>query len=78
MTARIRIPVNGIGRVRYEVSLASSGSQALEKIPADHFDIVLLDLMMPEMSVSKSWPKLSCWIRTAVIVITGYTTLERR
>ncbi len=26
----------------YEVSLASTGAQALEKIPADHFDIVLL------------------------------------
>ena len=61
----------------YEVSLASSGAQALEKIPADHFDIVLLDLMMPEMSGFEVLAKVKLLDPdTAVIVITGYATLE--
>jgi two-component system, OmpR family, phosphate regulon sensor histidine kinase PhoR len=61
----------------YEVSLASSGAQALGKIPAHHFDIVLLDLMMPEMSGFEVLAKVKLLDPdTAVIVITGYATLE--
>jgi two-component system phosphate regulon sensor histidine kinase PhoR len=61
----------------YDVSLASTGAQALEKIPADHFDIVLLDLMMPEMSGFEVLAKVKLLDPdTAVIVITGYATLE--
>ena len=61
----------------YEVSLASTGAQALEKIPADHFDIVLLDLMMPEMSGFEVLARVKLLDPdTAVIVITGYATLE--
>jgi DNA-binding response OmpR family regulator len=34
----------------YEVDLASDGKQALEKLKADHIDLVLIDLKMPVMS----------------------------
>jgi two-component system, OmpR family, phosphate regulon sensor histidine kinase PhoR len=61
----------------YEVSLASSGAQAMEKIPAEHFDILLLDLMMPEMSGFEVLAKVKLLDPdTVVIVITGYATLE--
>jgi two-component system phosphate regulon sensor histidine kinase PhoR len=61
----------------YEVSLASSGIQALERIPAEHYDIILLDLMMPEMSGFEVMAKVkSLDPDTVFIVITGYATLE--
>jgi two-component system, OmpR family, phosphate regulon sensor histidine kinase PhoR len=61
----------------YEVTLASSGVQSIESILADHYDIVLLDLMMPEMSGFDVLAKVkSLDPGTVVIVITGYATLE--
>lgn len=33
----------------HEVSFAGSGAEALEKLPADHFNLVLMDLQMPQM-----------------------------
>jgi PAS domain S-box-containing protein len=61
----------------YEVSLASDGFQALGHIPAEHFDIILLDLMMPGMSGFDALAKIKALDPdTVVIVITGYATLE--
>lgn len=61
----------------YEVSMASNGLEALASIPAEHYDIILLDLMMPEMSGFEVLAKVkSLDPDTVVIVITGYATLE--
>lgn len=61
----------------YEVSLASSGVQAIEGISSEHYDIILLDLMMPEMSGFDALVKIKALDPgTVVIVITGYATLE--
>ncbi len=61
----------------YEVSLASSGIEALERIPAEHYDIMLLDLMMPEISGFDVLAKVKVLDPdTVVIMITGYATLE--
>ncbi len=61
----------------YEVNVAENGSQGLEMLLREHYDVVLLDLMMPGISgmevlarVKTSHPD------TAVIVITGYATVE--
>jgi PAS domain S-box-containing protein len=61
----------------FEVALASDGGQGLEKIKERHFDIILVDLMMPVLSgfellsqVREHHPD------TVVIVITGYATVE--
>lgn len=61
----------------YEVLLAESGEQGLNMIEKEHFDIILLDLMMPGLSgfdvlshVKALHPD------TSIIVITGYATIE--
>jgi len=60
-----------------EVQSADNGALGLEMIQQSHFDIVLLDLMMPGLSgidvltdIKAKHPD------TVVIVITGYATLE--
>ena len=61
----------------YEVSMVSSGTQAIEGVSAEHFDIILLDLMMPEMSGFDVLARIKALDPgTVVIVITGYATLE--
>lgn len=37
-------------RIGFECDSASDGVEAVEKIQAKHFDLVLLDLMMPRMN----------------------------
>lgn len=61
----------------FEVAAAPDGEQGLQMIKATHYDIVLVDLMMPTISgfdvlseVRTNHPD------TVVIVITGYATLE--
>lgn len=61
----------------YTVACAESGSQGLEMIGREHFDIILLDLMMPQMSGLEVLPNIkSDHPDTVVIVITGYSTVE--
>lgn len=61
----------------FEVSTAPDGAEGLEMIKEQHYDILLVDLMMPNISgfdvlseVRNHHPD------TVVIVITGYATLE--
>jgi PAS domain S-box-containing protein len=61
----------------FEVAVAENGTVGLQKIEEQHFDIILLDLMMPGLRgidllthVKARHPD------TLVIVITGYATLE--
>jgi two-component system phosphate regulon sensor histidine kinase PhoR len=61
----------------FDVALAADGKQGLEMIQKDHYDIILVDLMMPVLSgfevlahVKERHPD------TVVIVITGYATVE--
>jgi CheY-like chemotaxis protein len=59
----------------FEVDLASDGNQALEKVKSGDYDLVTLDLIMPEMSgldalneIKQVNPKLP------IMVITGNAT----
>jgi signal transduction histidine kinase/FixJ family two-component response regulator len=61
----------------YEVAVAEAGDLGMKMIGEEHFDIILLDLMMPGLSgfdvlshVKALHPD------TVVIVITGYATVE--
>ena len=60
-----------------EVDVASDGEEGLTKIQQSHFDIVLLDLMMPGLSGMQVLTEIkSHHPDTVIIVITGYATLE--
>lgn len=61
----------------FDVTTAESGNQGLDLLAKEHFDIVLLDLMMPGLSGIEVLAKVkSLHADTVVIVITGYATLE--
>jgi len=59
------------------VRLASGGAEAIRLLEQEPFDIVLLDLRMPEMD-GLSFLKIlkQRWPECEAIVITGYPTIE--
>jgi two-component system, OmpR family, phosphate regulon sensor histidine kinase PhoR len=66
-----------LARDGYEVTIAESGEIGLNMIERQHYDIILLDLMMPSLSgfdvlahVKTLHPD------TVIIVISGYATVE--
>lgn len=67
-------------RTLINVSLAGSGDECLEKLEKEHFDLVLLDYMMPGkdgLSTLKEIRQLSCG-NIPVIALTADATEERR
>lgn len=61
----------------FKVGLAENGYAGLKKIEDEHFDIILLDLMMPGLRGIELLEHVkSHHPDTLVIVITGYATLE--
>jgi PAS domain S-box-containing protein len=61
----------------YDVILAKRGDQGLKKIEKEHFDIILLDLMMPGLSGFEILSNVKAiHPDTSIIVITGYATIE--
>lgn len=61
----------------YRVDVADNGELGLQMIEEKHYDVILLDLMMPVLSGLDVLPRLrSQHPDTAVIVITGYATVE--
>lgn len=60
----------------YEVKSASSGSEGLALLDKESFDLVLLDIKMPEMDGIEVLKKIKeTWQETKVIMITGYSTV---
>ncbi len=61
----------------FDVAVAETGDIGLKMIEKEHFDIILLDLMMPGMPGMEVLPYVkSHHPDTVVVVITGYATLE--
>jgi DNA-binding NtrC family response regulator len=66
-----------LARPDREVATAWNGSEALRELEHRRFDVVLLDLRMPEMDgmdvlkiIKERWPE------SEVVVITGYPSVE--
>jgi CheY-like chemotaxis protein len=63
----------------YEVVIAVNGEDALQKIKTQTIDLVLLDLMMPEMDglqVSRKIKENKTSMNIPIIIITAYTGAE--
>ena len=61
----------------FEVAVAEDGYKGLKMIEEGHFDIILLDLMMPGVSGMDILDRVKVQHPdTVIIVITGYATLE--
>ena len=66
-----------LAREEYEVTIAASGEVGLEMIERRHYDLVLLDLMMPSLSGFDVLAHIkTLHPDTVIIVISGYATVE--
>jgi PAS domain S-box-containing protein len=62
----------------YEVVTAGSGSECLQIMSSQHFDLVILDVIMPEMGGIEVLQKIKEKYKdTEVIMITGYADKEK-
>ncbi|WP_421901839.1 response regulator [Maridesulfovibrio sp.] len=60
-----------------EVSIASSGQEALRMVEAADFDVIVLDIMMPEMSGIETLKHLRALKSSIpVIILTGHANME--
>lgn len=66
-----------LSQANYQVSLAENGTSGLNKIDSELFDLVLLDVMMPDkngLEILKEIRQIAP--ETAVIMITAFGTIE--
>ena len=61
---------------RYEMVPASGGKEALELLSKRHFDLILLDVMMPEMDGLETLRHIRENYNIPVVLMTGDKTLE--
>jgi len=70
--------VRGLRAAGFEVELEVNGKTGAEKALAKEFDLIVLDLMLPEVN---GFSVLECWrtrISTPVVVLTAMTDLDAR
>lgn len=61
----------------YHVTLSDNGSDTLAKLRKENFDLVMLDIKMPEMSGTEVLRQIrKAGIKTPVIVMTAYGTIK--
>ena len=66
-----------LGNKHYEILTANSGKEAIELFATCDFDLVLLDVVMPEMSGYKVMEHIHEYKPdTAVILMTGYAPVD--
>ena len=75
----IQLVANFLKQSGYEINYALSGKAAIRHVKKDHFDLILLDIMMPEMDGFEVCEKLKEDERTKdlpVIFLTAKTDIE--
>jgi DNA-binding response OmpR family regulator len=61
----------------YEVAIAETGKEALEKAETGHYDLALVDVRLPDMDGTDLLPKMQKTMRETIkIMITGFPSLE--
>ena len=74
--ANVKLLADVLGARGYAVSTAASGKEALEKVAADGPDLVLLDVVMPEMSGYEVCKALRANPATATLPVVMVTALD--
>ena len=61
----------------YEIDVAETGKEAMEKTEGHHFDLALVDIRLPDMDGTDLLAKLKKQLQhTVKIMITGFPSLE--
>lgn len=61
----------------YEIDVAETGKEAIEKSKKGHYDLALVDIRLPDMDGTDLLVKLQQTMRDAIkIMITGFPSLE--
>ncbi len=69
----------GLQQSGYEVDLAADGEEAWQKIQANSYDVILLDLMLPKISGLELIPKIrECKPAVPIIAVTAKASVEDR
>ena len=61
----------------YDVTQASNGHEALTILKAQHFDLLLIDFMMPVLDGMELLRKLHGQIETPIIMLTAVNSAEK-
>ncbi len=69
MATNLKVLRGHLAKTKHQLSFASSGSQALERVSITRPDLILLDLMMPEMDGLEVCQRLKLSYQTADIPI---------
>jgi two-component system OmpR family response regulator len=70
--------VQGLRRLDFVVELSTHGTDAVTQALGQSFDVIVLDLMLPEQSGFDVLAQLKSRIRVPIIVLTARTGLEDR
>ncbi len=70
--------VRGLHRAGFETSLASDGSEAITRILRERFDLVLLDLMLPERSGFEVLEAVAPRVSIPILVLSAQSELPAR
>jgi DNA-binding response OmpR family regulator len=61
----------------YEIDVAETGKEAIEKADNHHYDLALVDIRLPDMDGTELLAKLKVQLQNTVkIMITGFPSLE--
>ncbi|NET37151.1 MAG: response regulator [Cyanothece sp. SIO1E1] len=78
MQSQLDLLANYLSRAGYNVTTAQSGATALEKIKASKPDIVVTDLVMPEVTGLELCRELKRMPETADIPVVACSTKDRK
>jgi two-component system response regulator HydG len=61
----------------YKIDVAETGKEAIEKVDSRHYDLVLVDIRLPDMDGTDLLVKMKKPLQSTIkIVITGFPSLE--
>ena len=73
----IRVSLKGIFKKKYYSKTAENGSMALEMLQNDHYDLILTDIMMDDMTGIGLLKKIKeIFPEIPVLLMTGYSSLS--